>query len=102
MKKRKSSGDKIREFRSQLDKQSGSRRGDASSALRPESAARLPRPLIGKLAQTSDSIPKRLCFAYNMRCGCSGARDGKKCSKGLHLCMEPPGPCAKLHPCLEH
>ena len=105
-KKKRSQGDKIKDLRSQLDakQQSSSRRREASVG-RPVSSAtsvKLPRPLIGKLSRTADTPPKRLCFAYNMRSCCLGARDGQECSKGWHLCMEPPGPCAKAHPCFEH
>ncbi|CAE7204871.1 car [Symbiodinium sp. CCMP2592] len=47
----------------------------------------VPKELIGKVHQT----PKghRLCWGFNLPCGCQDAKPGGKCAKGLHLCAEP-------------
>ena len=38
-------------------------------------------------------------FAYNLG-GCDGARDGKRCPKGWHLCAEPK--CLQPHGLSSH
>jgi hypothetical protein len=102
--RKRSKGDKIKDLKSQLEasKRRDNRRDGASAPRASTTTVNLPRQLIGKLAQTADQPPKRLCFAYNMTVGCRGAQDGQQCAKGWHLCMEPPGPCARAHPCHQH
>ena len=58
----------------------------------------VPKELIGKLRQT----PKghRLCWSFNLPCGCADAKPGGKCSRGLHLCAEPS--CLKPHSMQQH
>ena len=58
----------------------------------------VPRELVGKLRQT----PKghRLCWGFNLPCGCKDAKAGGKCAKGLHLCAEPG--CLKPHSLQQH
>ena len=63
-------------------------------------APRMPVPLVGKLATLPDG--RRLCYNYNLAVGCTLAADGSECPRGWHLCMEPPGPCGKAHPCHKH
>ena len=102
--RKKSQTEKIKDLKSQMAAMHSRRRqsGPPPNSAAPQMGMRMPKALIGKLAQTSDRPPKRLCFAYNMRGGCRNANDGQECPKGWHLCMEPPGPCAKAHPCHEH
>ncbi|CAE7324463.1 unnamed protein product [Symbiodinium sp. CCMP2592] len=58
----------------------------------------VPKELIGKTHQT----PKghRLCWGFNLPCGCQDAKPGGKCAKGLHLCAEPG--CLKPHSMQNH
>ena len=58
----------------------------------------VPKELIGKLRQT----PKghRLCWSFNLPCGCADAKPGGKCARGLHLCAEPG--CLKPHSFQQH
>ena len=58
----------------------------------------VPKDLIGKAHQT----PKghRLCWGFNLPCGCDAAKPGGKCDKGLHLCAEPG--CLKPHSLQNH
>ena len=58
----------------------------------------VPKELIGKTHQT----PKghRLCWGFNLPCGCKDAKPGGKCAKGLHLCAEPG--CLKPHSLQQH
>ncbi|CAE7834880.1 unnamed protein product [Symbiodinium necroappetens] len=58
----------------------------------------VPKELIGKAHQT----PKghRLCWGFNLPCGCKDAKPGGKCAKGLHLCAEPG--CLKPHSLQQH
>ncbi len=46
----------------------------------------VPRELLGKTTVTSDGVP--ICFNYNLN-GCSDARPGERCRRGLHVCAEP-------------
>ena len=46
----------------------------------------VPSALIGKALETPQ---KRLCWAFNLPNGCSAAKPGETCSKGLHVCAEP-------------
>lgn len=59
---------------------------------------RVPKELIGKWSQNKNG--ERLCWAYNMECGCTEAAPGAACSRGLHLCAEPG--CLKPHSLQEH
>ena len=43
---------------------------------------------------------KRLCWAFNLPNGCSAAKPGETCSKGLHVCAEPG--CFKHHSLQQH
>ena len=58
----------------------------------------VPKELVGKLHQT----PKghRLCWSFNLPCGCADAKPGGKCARGLHLCAEPG--CLKPHSLQQH
>ena len=58
----------------------------------------VPKELVGKLHQT----PKghRLCWSFNLPCGCQDAKPGGKCARGLHLCAEPG--CLKPHSLQQH
>ena len=59
---------------------------------------RVPKELIGKWSQNKDG--ERLCWAYNMQCGCTDAAPGGSCPRGLHLCAEPG--CLQPHSLQEH
>ena len=59
---------------------------------------RVPKELIGKWSQNKDG--ERLCWAFNMQCGCTDAAPGGKCSRGLHLCAEPG--CLQPHSLQDH
>ena len=59
---------------------------------------RVPKELINKAWQTPRG--KRLCWNYNLACGCQDAKAGQACSKGLHLCAEPG--CLKPHSLQQH
>eukprot|EP00439_Symbiodinium_sp_Y106_P022418 s7025_g2.t1 len=59
---------------------------------------RVPKELIGKWSQNKDG--ERLCWAFNMQCGCKDAAPWGSCSRGLHLCAEPG--CLQPHSLQEH
>ena len=59
---------------------------------------RVPKELIGKWSQNKEG--ERLCWAFNMQCGCKDAAPGGSCSRGLHLCAEPG--CLQPHSLQEH
>ena len=58
----------------------------------------VPSALIGKAFETPQK--KRLCWAFNLPNGCSAAKPGETCSKGLHVCAEPG--CFKHHSPQQH
>ena len=58
----------------------------------------VPSALIGKALETPQK--KRLCWAFNLPNGCSAAKPGETCSKGLHVCAEPG--CFKHHSLQQH
>ena len=58
----------------------------------------MPQDLKSKQSETKGGKP--LCWNFNLKHGCSGAKAGGKCQRGLHLCMEPG--CQKPHPLHEH
>jgi len=58
----------------------------------------VPKELIGKTHQTAKG--HRLCWGFNLPCGCQDAKPGGKCAKGLHLCAEPG--CLKPHSMQQH
>ena len=58
----------------------------------------VPSALIGKALETQQK--KRLCWAFNLPNGCSAAKPGETCSKGLHVCAEPG--CFKHHSLQQH
>ena len=58
----------------------------------------VPSALIGKALETPQK--KRLCWAFNLPNGCSAAKPGEACSKGLHVCAEPG--CFKHHSLQQH
>ena len=58
----------------------------------------VPKALIGKSLQTQSG--ERICWPFKMESGCSEARPGEKCSRGLHVCCEPN--CQKPHSLLHH
>ena len=47
----------------------------------------IPAGLISKALETPQK--QRLCWVYNLPNGCSKAKAGESCSKGIHLCAEP-------------
>ena len=53
----------------------------------------IPAGFINKALETPQK--RRLCRAYNLPNGCSKAKAGESCSKGIHLCAEPG--CFKPH-----
>ena len=73
------------------------KRSGGSGAVKKTNFA-VPKELVGKLHQT----PKghRLCWSFNLPCGCSDAKPGGKCSRGLDLCAEPG--CLKPHSLQQH
>ena len=85
----------------------------AAKASNPKKRSRSPRELqpvkgkggskgrsglINKALETHQK--QRLCWAYNLPNGCSKARAGESCSKGIHLCAEPG--CSKPHSLQDH
>ena len=60
----------------------------------------VPSALIGKALETPQKTKKRLCWAFNLPNGCSAAKPGETCSKGLHVCAEPG--CFKHHTLQQH
>ena len=58
----------------------------------------IPAGLINKALETPQK--QRLCWAYNLPNGCSKAKAGESCSKGIRLCAEPG--CFKPHSLQDH
>jgi len=58
----------------------------------------LPAELQGMNSTTRSGQP--ICWNYNMKCGCTAAQPGKKCPRGIHMCMKPG--CGKNHSLQEH
>ena len=58
----------------------------------------VPAGLINKALETPQK--QRLCWAFNLPNGCSGAKPGESCAKGLHVCAEPG--CFKPHSLQDH
>ena len=59
----------------------------------------MPQELSGKQSQTKDGTP--ICWNFNLKHGCkSGLGAGKKCERGMHVCMVPG--CQKAHAMHEH
>ena len=56
-------------------------------------APTMPEQLKGMHYKTKKN--ERICFAFNLPGGCTGANAGGKCSKGLHVCCKPH--CHKNH-----
>ena len=56
----------------------------------------MPNELKGMWFKTADG--KRICFAYNMRSGCTNPDNN--CSKGAHVCCKPR--CGKNHSLKDH
>ena len=67
----------------------GGKSGGKSTAKNaPKSKVRMPSELIGM----SSTTPKgdHICFAYNLKSGCSSKKkDGEQCDRGWHVCMVP-------------
>ena len=57
----------------------------------------MPPELRGKAKATKAGDP--ICFAYNVN-GCSNAKHGGRCNRGLHVCAEPG--CEQPHPIGQH
>ncbi|CAJ1339588.1 unnamed protein product [Effrenium voratum] len=58
----------------------------------------MPQELTSKQSSTKSGQP--ICWAFNLACGCSKAKAGQECPRGLHVCMEPG--CQKNHSLVEH
>ena len=58
----------------------------------------MPAELQGMNSTTRSGQP--ICWNYNMKCGCTAAQPGKKCPRGVHMCMKPG--CGKTHSLQEH
>ena len=58
----------------------------------------MPQELTSK--QSSTKAGKRICWAFNLECGCDQAKPGEECPRGLHVCMEPG--CQKNHSLVNH
>ncbi len=76
-------------------KNKGKGKGKSKKGIR---GPNVPSALIGKALETPQK--KRLCWAFNLPNGCSAAKPGETCSKGLHVCAEPG--CFKHHSLQDH
>ena len=66
-------------------------------------APSMPKELIGKAR--IDAGGRRMCYAFNMACGCTKAQPGQSCDRGYHGCMEPlpdGSACGKPHCMANH
>ncbi len=66
-------------------------KGKGKGKTLPE-PANLPAELKGLSSWTRTG--KRRCWSFNMACGCTSAKAGQTCPKGLHVCMR----CGGMHP----
>ena len=69
-----------------------------SGKSRGPNGPNIPAGLINKALGTPQK--QRLCWAYNLPNGCSKAKAGESCPKGIHLCAEPG--CFKPHSLQDH
>ena len=77
----------------------GGKAGKAAGRNTPN----MPRELVGKSAVSAKGV--RMCYGFNMACGCTKAQPGQSCDRGFHGCMEPlpdGAACGKPHPCANH
>lgn len=58
----------------------------------------MPAGLAGKSGRTRNNDP--ICYNYNLPAGCTGAPDGGRCNRGMHVCAEPG--CEGAHPLGQH
>jgi hypothetical protein len=58
-------------------------KGQGKSKRRPT----MPAALSGKNFQSESGEP--ICFAFNLPGGCTQAKPGSRCSRGMHICAEP-------------
>jgi hypothetical protein len=73
-------------------------KGQGKGAGNPSRGPRMPPSLVGKSFQTAHGEP--ICFAFNLPSGCSQAKPGSRCQKGLHICAEPG--CSGHHSLTNH
>jgi hypothetical protein len=91
--RRSSSGDDDGKFRKRPRKGDGKgKKGFVGGKGIPA----MPNELKGMWFKTGDG--KRICFAYNMRSGCSNPDNN--CPKGVHVCCKPR--CGKNHSLKDH
>ena len=76
----------------------GKGRGRGKGRFSSTKGVRVPKELIGKSWQTTKG--KRVCWDFNLEKGCSEARPGQACPKGLRICAEPG--CFKAHSLTQH
>ena len=58
----------------------------------------MPRELLGHAHLSRSNEP--ICFDYNMAHGCTKAKAGQRCAKGVHICCHKG--CGKPHPLSDH
>ena len=80
--------------RQQPIKGKGGPKGRAGKSRGPN----IPAGLINKALETPQK--QRLCWAFNLPNGCSKAKAGESCPKGIHLCAGPG--CFKPHSLQDH
>ena len=74
-----------------------SKGGKGKGGGRTRRTPTLPAELVGMEPTGQDGAPR--CCAFNMD-GCNKAKPGKKCPKGLHVCMRPG--CGRAHSQRDH